>query len=601
MKNRIFKIKSITKKSIFTVIIISLSLLLITEPIFKSVMAEAIRPLFNNHIIALVNMDSHTMSSFLAKSNTYLKSLFRDEKFVGDLEEYCEKDPIKIDQSNDIINSLHYYYKAFENANGKLVECTSYPLIVSQSGNAFYSSEISACANTFLESEWFNDYRNDPEREPMTYSPILTVDEEDGETSYFAYVYSFDNDGYTYYSAMFTDFETVKELIGGSLGLGIEDYMLICKEEPIYQNEVENSFINIDSFKISLMSDTQYYVINRTDEISLDCSVLISYANEGLRLVMHITRDDMINSQKEIFTAFQVIIIIFAFIFSFAIMIMLDKVFRRLTVLSKKMSSVQSNNYNVEICDESDDEIGKLSETFNMMTSRIREDISRREKQEKREREMQYNLMVSAINPHFIYNTLNTITKLAEFGRTKDVIEVNNALIENLKDRLKSKSNSAFDSVTNEKNVLEQYMKIQSYLCDNKLDFNFYITDDKPELIIPKNILQPLVENSILHGILLNYDEHGRPKDGRIDVTVKKYDGLIHMQVADNGIGMTEELIDRYFSSKKTIDADSSNFEHIGIKNIKTRLSYLYDDNFEIKVASEPGHGTSITILVPVS
>ena len=150
---------------------------------------------------------------------------------------------------------------------------------------------------------------------------------------------------------------------------------------------------------------------------------------------------------------------------------------------------------------------------------------------------------------------------------------MNDALIGTLKDRLSIKNYKTFDTVEKEKKVIEQYMIIQSYLCHNKIDFKFEAGDDVLQLQIPKNIIQPLVENSIKHGLLPNKDEtRVKIKDGVLRVEVRHENGMISISVYDNGVGMDSEKK----SSLLKDDMPPVSAEHIGIANMKVRLAYLY-------------------------
>lgn len=181
--------------------------------------------------------------------------------------------------------------------------------------------------------------------------------------------------------------------------------------------------------------------------------------------------------------------------------------------------------------------------------------------------------MVSAINPHFIYNTLNTSTHLAEFGRISEVVEVNDALINFLRDNLKLKSSQFYDRLENELDVLRQYIIIQNYLCDNTITLQNHVSEKDLALSIPKFLLQPLVENAILHGIVMNIDEMGNSIPGIIDITVthSKENGRIQISVKDNGIGMSQETIQKYFSNQAI--AELSEKSSMSISELRSSIT----------------------------
>lgn len=176
---------------------------------------------------------------------------------------------------------------------------------------------------------------------------------------------------------------------------------------------------------------------------------------------------------------------------------------------------------------------------------------------------------------------------------------MNDALIATLKDRLKMKAYKIFDSVWVELQVIENYMVIQGYLCSDKITCEFDVDEDTMYLLIPKNILQPLVENSIKHGLMTNKDDTGlKILEGKVIVGIHKMNDKIEITVSDNGSGMSEELKEHYL--KETFHKEGCT-EHIGLLNMKGRLAYLYHEDYFLDIESMPGKGTTIRIIVPAS
>ena len=111
----------------------------------------------------------------------------------------------------------------------------------------------------------------------------------------------------------------------------------------------------------------------------------------------------------------------------------------------------------------STDEIGEVGASFNVMAKRLQENIVEMVEQEKRERQLKYGLMISQVDPHFIYNTMNMITYLAQKNRNEDVIAVNKAMIQILRDRLRIEVDNVYDTVEQEIKVVREYLLIQKY------------------------------------------------------------------------------------------------------------------------------------------
>jgi sensor histidine kinase YesM len=258
------------------------------------------------------------------------------------------------------------------------------------------------------------------------------------------------------------------------------------------------------------------------------------------------------------------------------------------------MELVRGGDYSVRAEESPRDEIGRLGASFNAMTGKIQDNVNKLVEKEQREKLLQYNLMVSAIDPHFINNTLNTSTRLAELGRTDDVVAVNDALINFLKDNLKMKSYQTFDTVENELNALRQYIIIQNYLCDNTVAIEYNVSPGDMEMKIPKFLLQPLVENAILHGIVMNVDENGQYIGGIIKVSVNRDEDYVYISVKDNGVGMDAATVKRYFEDRQEEGEDLH--EHIGVMNMRIRLGHLYGEDWRMSVTSELGKGTEVVV-----
>ena len=171
-----------------------------------------------------------------------------------------------------------------------------------------------------------------------------------------------------------------------------------------------------------------------------------------------------------------------------------------------------------------------------------------------------------------------------------------------LRNRLKMTRLQIFDTVENEKQQLLSYITIQQYLCSNTLSFAFEAPQECLEMRYPKNILQPLVENAILHGILLHRDEQKRLVPGRIRVTIYTENEVLCTRVEDNGVGMEQQDIEKYFSDMPDIGPEDmeDKSEHIGVYNIRMRLKYLYEEQFAMQVRQAEEGGLVVSFRFPI-
>jgi sensor histidine kinase YesM len=240
----------------------------------------------------------------------------------------------------------------------------------------------------------------------------------------------------------------------------------------------------------------------------------------------------------------------------------------------------------------SNDEIADLSRKFNQMVDSINLYINKSLEHEQNENKMKYSLLISQIDPHFIYNTMSIINSLAREKRTEDIVEINTALILILQDRLRIEGIEVYDSVKQETDMVRQYLMIQKYRYNNQVNIIWDIDDDIISKMIPKNILQPIVENALFHGLM---DEYSGFIEGEITIRIGHGGDGILIQVHDNGRGIPPEVI-MQLEYPRDPNSDGRG-KRVGIRNIKERLAYLYPRCNCLKIEND--HGTTVTISLP--
>lgn len=262
------------------------------------------------------------------------------------------------------------------------------------------------------------------------------------------------------------------------------------------------------------------------------------------------------------------------------------------------MSEISKGNYGARLSVHTHDEIEVLGTAFNDMANKLEKNIHELMEKERREKDMQYSLLVSQIDPHFIYNAMNTITYLASSNQPEAVIAVNRSIIGILKDRLRVGCFKVSDSLRQEIDTIKNYLVIQRYRYKDLFDIRWDVDESLLDIEIPKNILQPLVENALYHGVLANKDENGDIIGGYITISIQKEANQLVLSVKDNGIGMSQSTIDKIILSENGALDNNQNGEHIGLCNIFARLRYLYQTDFGFHIESKPDFGTKIEIKI---
>ena len=234
---------------------------------------------------------------------------------------------------------------------------------------------------------------------------------------------------------------------------------------------------------------------------------------------------------------------------------------------------------------DSKDEMGALQKSFGIMLDRIV--LLIRENYEKQlvMKESQYQALQAQINPHFLYNTLNSVRWTIKAGSNEEasrmVVSLGNLLHAAF-------SKESLIRMTEEVKFLEDYLNIQKLRYDSRAVFTVFVCEEAKNYMVPRMLLQPLVENAIYYGV------DNSLKSCEIRVTIQMDGDKLAIQVSDDGPGMDERTLEevRNFTVKPKGNG-------IGLKNIRDRLELLFTDKYEFKIDSQLGQGTTVTIKVP--
>ena len=275
--------------------------------------------------------------------------------------------------------------------------------------------------------------------------------------------------------------------------------------------------------------------------------------------------------------------------------LMIRKRLRPLRSLAQNMAAVSRGDFGPQKRITTGDEIEFLDDTFDAMRASLQEHIDLLLIRENEKNEALYRLMVSQLNPHFIYNTLYTINILALNRRNADVAKVNNALIDILRNMLKINVGHTMDTIANEVSLGKKYALIQQYRYPESFEVEWEIDEGMETLLIPKNLIQPLLENALFHGLMGGKTADGEITGGFISICLHRKGEYIQLRVTDDGIGMPESVIREFFDYDDTALPDM----HLTLRNIKYRCRYLYKEHVLFDIHSESGMGTSFSVMFP--
>ncbi len=248
------------------------------------------------------------------------------------------------------------------------------------------------------------------------------------------------------------------------------------------------------------------------------------------------------------------------------------------------------------------DELKPLTETFNQMRTNLRRlvtEIKQKSELDKLLKELELRSLQNQINPHFLFNTLNAVSKMAyleEAEQTTRLIEAVAAILRyNLSDFDKA------STLREEVRIVQEYFYIQQTRFGERITFETDFEDDCLDIEIPSLILQPLIENAFMHGVE-SYEENGV-----ISLHIYRNNGRIHVEVIDNGTGMDETIKRRLLKyvegsvPEEGFEAEKSKglSTGIGVKNVIRRLQLFYQRNDIVEIESELKHGTIFRLTIP--
>lgn len=270
---------------------------------------------------------------------------------------------------------------------------------------------------------------------------------------------------------------------------------------------------------------------------------------------------------------------------------------RPIQSLSRAAHEISTGNFDGQAVHiESKDELELLGNTFNIMRENIREYIIEMKEKLELERlfkELELKHLQNQINPHFLFNTLNTVSRMAYLENAENTSRLIDSVAALLRYSLGDNKKSVF--LREEAAVVKDYFYIQQTRFGDRIAFHQDINEECLDIEIPRLSLQPLIENAFIHGI------ESKEEGGEISLSVYQNHDNTCVEIRDNGRGMTEDQVNSILSFPSLRD-DYPHVGHstgLGLVNVIRRLQLFYQYNDVIKISSKLGKGTSITLLLP--
>ncbi len=317
---------------------------------------------------------------------------------------------------------------------------------------------------------------------------------------------------------------------------------------------------------------------------------LQSNDDSGQMVFLFISKSDIVNQLIGI--AYAPILMLFGILIGlFPVLSLVSNIVTKpLKKVNLAMAEFRKGDFEQQVDVETSDEVGEVASCFNQMVTDIKQLIDENYVMELREKESELTALQAQINPHFLYNTLGSLYWQAQEANHEEIAE-NILALSNLFRQVLGEGKSV-TTVLQEIDLVKQYLTIQKMRFTKRLEYKIDIEEEIENECIPKLILQPFVENAVVHGF------------ENMDVPCSIYVGGrtipngIEFIIEDTGIGMNEEQVK---SILNTDDGESYKGHRIGryaIKNVKERLTLMYHERFEMKVDSAPGKGTKIILQI---
>lgn len=390
--------------------------------------------------------------------------------------------------------------------------------------------------------------------------------------------------------AVFIDlnYSTISDLCA-SVSLGEKGYMFIVDEDGtiVYhpkQQLIYGGFITEEIDNVLACEEKSFYsqdgkklYIVGHSKVTGFTTVGVYYQNEIFKKVREGIRQQLIISAGLIAVAAL-----------FAVMLA-GAVTKPITMLKESMSRVQRGDFDVHLEElKSDDEIGDLVTSFETMTGEINVLLESNVKAEKEKRKNEMMALQAQINPHFLYNTLDSIIWMSNAGKNDDVIKMTSSLSKLLRRSISNPGEMA--TLSEEIDQVKNYLVIQKMRYRDKLEYEIETNKELENLKVIKLLLQPLVENAIYHGI--------KYKEGKGLIVIREYiqDGKLCISVQDDGVGMSPDELEHIYDKHKEKSVSTG----VGIYNVDKRIKLNYGEEYGVYFRSWQGMGTIATLILPI-
>lgn len=327
--------------------------------------------------------------------------------------------------------------------------------------------------------------------------------------------------------------------------------------------------------------------INRNDYMA----IYDTHADTHYKVVSYVPENEIIKSSLTIKYLTLLLIVIVFIVASWFTYIFTNTITSPINHLKSIMRKVEEGNLDVEFKSKYTDEVSELGRNFNIMISKLKNSLNESLEKKARLQQAEVKALRAQINPHFLYNTLETMSAIAKIKNVRMISDLAIALGEMM--RYSLKKDSELVSLEEELFLLERYLFIQRTRFHTKVEINVLVEEDSKKLLLPPLLIQPLVENAFIHGL--------EPKIGKgeLFIHIFKEKEYLMIEIRDDGVGIDEEKLRdlHLLLETKKVPLNIG----IGLENVFKRIYLYYGEDYGLSIKSKKNDGTTILIKLPVT
>ena len=301
--------------------------------------------------------------------------------------------------------------------------------------------------------------------------------------------------------------------------------------------------------------------------------------------------ETLLNQSQKVLTQNLILItVIMLIVITLSFLLVSRGITRPLEQMTATVQEIQNGNTQLRMTNLKNDEVGKLGASFNNMLDQIERLIAKEYESELMKNRAEYQALQTQINPHFLYNTLDTMSSIAEIQGCLQVSALCQSLAGMFRYSLNMKE--PLSTVSQEMVHLKNYIYVMNVRMHDQVKFEYEIDEQSLQDSLPRISIQPLVENAVNHGL------RNKKGEKKVWIQIREEETDLLVEVKDNGIGISQERINEIFEEKENSEKKRTS---VGIINIHKRLKLLYGEECGIHIESEVADGTIVWFRIPIS